>query len=43
MGRPGRILSTREMVAHPNYIIVYEIGVDEIIILAVIHARQQYP
>lgn len=43
MGRQGRIPSTREMVAHPNYILIYDVGDDVITILAVLHARQQYP
>lgn len=43
MGRPGRVPSSREMIAHPNYILIYEVGADHISILAVIHARQQYP
>ena len=41
--RPGRVPNTREAVVHPNYIIVYRVGVDQVTILAVIHARQQYP
>jgi toxin ParE1/3/4 len=40
--RPGRVPDTREAVVHPNYILVY--GVAEAIeIVAVLHARQQYP
>lgn len=41
--RPGRVPNTREAVVHPNYIIVYRVGIDLITILAVMHARQQYP
>jgi len=41
--RPGRVPGTREAVVHPNYIIVYAVGAATITILAVIHARQQYP
>lgn len=40
--RPGRIPGTREAVVHPNYILVYRVG-ETIDVLAVLHARQQYP
>jgi toxin ParE1/3/4 len=41
--RPGRISGTREIVAHPNYVVVYRVMVDRIEVLTVLHARQQYP
>ena len=41
--RSGRVPGTREAVVHPNYILVYRVGSDAIDILAVVHARQQYP
>lgn len=41
--RTGRIQTTREIVVHPNYIIVYQVMSDNIKILNVLHARQQYP
>jgi toxin ParE1/3/4 len=41
--RPGRIAGTREIVAHPNYVIVYRVLSDRIRVSAVLHARQQYP
>ncbi|WLH91416.1 type II toxin-antitoxin system RelE/ParE family toxin [Pseudomonas sp. FP453] len=40
--RPGRVLGTREMVVHPNYLVVYKVT-DNIRILSVLHARQRYP
>lgn len=40
--RPGRVAGTREAVFHPNYIMVYRVG-ETIEIVAVLHARQQYP
>jgi addiction module RelE/StbE family toxin len=43
MFRPGRLAGTREIVAHPNYIIVYRVLADRILVEAVIHARQKYP
>jgi len=41
--RPGRVPGTREVVAHPNYILVYRVAVDCIEVVNVLHARQQYP
>lgn len=43
MFRAGRISGTREVVAHPNYIVVYTIRDRTIFVLSVLHARQQYP
>lgn len=40
--RPGRVPGTREAIVHPNYILVYRVA-EAIEILAVLHARQQYP
>jgi addiction module RelE/StbE family toxin len=41
--RPGRVPGTRELVVHPNYIVIYRIETDLIRILRILHARQQYP
>jgi toxin ParE1/3/4 len=41
--RPGRVDGTREAVVHPNYIIVYRVGLEQVEIVNVVHARQQYP
>jgi toxin ParE1/3/4 len=41
--RAGRIPGTREIVAHPNYIVVYRVTSAAIEIAAVVHSRQQYP
>ena len=41
--RPGRVLGTRELVAHPNYVVVYRVAATAIEILAVLHTRQLYP
>ncbi|WP_349356840.1 type II toxin-antitoxin system RelE/ParE family toxin [Sphingobium nicotianae] len=42
MHRSGRVPGTREAIVHPNYLIVYRVA-EAIEILAVLHARQQYP
>ena len=38
----GRVSGTRELVAHPNYIIVYRIASDRVEIVNVLHSRQTY-
>ncbi len=40
---PGRVPGTRELVAHPNYIVVYRVLDDRIEIVDVLHARQSFP
>ncbi|MHB1700858.1 MAG: type II toxin-antitoxin system RelE/ParE family toxin [Acidobacteriaceae bacterium] len=40
--RAGRIPGTRELVAHPNYIVVYQVT-ERLEVLNVLHARQHYP
>ena len=42
-GRVGRVPGTREYVSHPHYILVYEIGVDALRILNVLHTSLQWP
>lgn len=41
--RPGRVPNTREAVAHPNYLVIYRVELTAVVIVAVLHARQQYP
>ncbi|WP_144636890.1 type II toxin-antitoxin system RelE/ParE family toxin [Bordetella genomosp. 13] len=41
--RPGRVAGTREIVAHPNYLVVYRVTDVAIEVISVLHARQQYP
>jgi addiction module RelE/StbE family toxin len=43
MARPGRMHGTRELVVHPNHILVYDVAGDQIRILRVLHARRQWP
>lgn len=38
-----RMPGCREIVVSPNYIVVYQIGIDHIEVLRVLHARQEYP
>ena len=39
----GRVSGTRELVAHPNYVVVYRVLADAVDIVTVPHARQEYP
>ena len=43
MYRSGRIDGTREMVVHPNYIVIYAEDADMVTILRVLHAAQKWP
>ncbi len=43
VGRPGRVEGTRELIIHPNYLIIYRIADDAVVILNLVHARRQYP
>ena len=39
----GRVPGTREVVVHPNYVMVYRVAAERIEIVNVLHARQEYP
>lgn len=41
--RTGRVPGTREIIAHPNYVVVYRVTTDHIEVVTVLHSRQQYP
>ncbi len=41
--RTGRVHGTRELVAHPNYVVVYRVTDLAIEIVSVLHARREYP
>lgn len=43
--RPGRMRGTREMVVHPNYLVIYRVLKDKDVVevLRVKHAAQQWP
>ena len=43
LGRPGRVRGTRELVAHPNYIIVYRLAGQVVEVLRVKHVAQRWP
>ncbi|MBF6617587.1 type II toxin-antitoxin system RelE/ParE family toxin [Pollutimonas thiosulfatoxidans] len=43
LGRPGRLSGTREIVVHPNYIVIYRITPTDIEVISVLHARREYP
>ncbi len=43
MGCPGRVAGTREWVAHPHYVMVYEIAAHAVTVIAVLHTSRQYP
>ena len=43
IGRPGKVAGTRELVVHPNYILIYRVGEEAVEIIRVLHAHQQYP
>jgi plasmid stabilization system protein ParE len=42
-GRPGRVPGTREIVSHPNYITIYEIHDNCIVIVDFTHVKKLYP
>ncbi len=41
--RIGRKRGTRELVAHPNYILIYRIEGQTVVVLRVKHVAQQWP
>lgn len=43
LGRPGRLQGTRELVAHRNYILIYDVAGDLVRVLRVLHAAKQWP
>ena len=43
IGRKGRVVRTRELVVHPNYIVIYAARKHTIDLIRFVHARQRYP
>lgn len=43
LGRPGREVGTRELVAHESYILVYDATTDLVRVLRVLHAARRWP
>ena len=43
MGRAGRVHGTRELVVHPNYLLVYDLQGETLRVLRLLHAARQWP
>ena len=43
IGRPGRVMGTRELVAHKNYVIAYRVRGADVEIIRVQHVAKRWP
>ena len=41
--KPGRMKGTREIVVHPNDVMVYQVTPASVVVLRVLHTAQQWP
>jgi len=39
----GRVSGTRELLAHPNYWVIYQVTIAAVEIVAILHVRREYP
>lgn len=42
-GKQGRVTGTYELIAHPNYVLVYDVVGEQIRIFRVLHTSKQWP
>jgi addiction module RelE/StbE family toxin len=42
-GRKGRVSRTRELVVHPDFVVIYAVRTHTIDVIRFLHARQLYP
>ena len=38
-----RFSGYREIVAHPNYIVIYKVETHQIVVMQIVHSRQKFP
>ena len=43
LGRPGKISGTRELIPHESYRLVYEIELETVWVLSLVHTARQWP
>lgn len=43
IGRTGRIIGTRELVAHKHYILIYRVRGERVEIIEVLHTSKKFP
>ena len=43
LGRKGRVEGSRELVVHPNFLVIYTVHAKSIDVIRFLHARQLYP